>query len=61
LPGSLDDKFTLIGLNQSRGARLWYRHVESVERDGYKAIEPNQIDELCGAVLAECLNGQAVR
>jgi hypothetical protein len=50
-------KFTSVGLNPSRGAGLWYWHVEAVERDGYEAIEPDQINELRCAVLAECLYG----
>ena len=47
-------------MKRSRRARLWYRHVEPVQRDGYEAIQPDQIDELSRAVLAECLDGLTV-
>jgi hypothetical protein len=37
------------------------RHVEAVERGGDKAVEPNQINQLVGAVLAEGLDRQTVQ
>src|SRR2546423_5396344 len=36
--------------------RIDLRHgnIEAVQGDGYHAIQPDEVDELCGSLLAEC-------
>src|SRR5271168_4447397 len=33
---------------------LWHGNIETVQGDGHHAIQPDEIDELCGSFLAKC-------